>query len=127
MPTPTLVRSARSSPGRRSTITAANCPRIQPTLFIDILPDVGRAACYRAIVPRGSLRDYLHQASPLLPYSAKYGRASSDPAAISAASSLKVCARPGPPRPRLSYRARTHANTRDRLHVYLVAGALSNP
>ena len=45
-----------------------------PTLLVDILPDVSRAAVYRRVLPRGSLKDLIHRiADPLLHYSAKYG------------------------------------------------------
>ena len=57
-------------------ITDAQCPRLAPTLLVDILPDVSKAAVYRAFMPRGSLRDLIHRVSePLQPHGVKYGRA----------------------------------------------------
>ena len=55
-------------------IAAADCPRLLPTLHTDVLPDVGKAAVYRALVTGGSVRDLLHRvADPLAPHGVKYG------------------------------------------------------
>ena len=54
-------------------IAAADCPRLLPTLHTDVLPDVGKAAVYRALVTGGSVRDLLHRvADPLAPHGVKY-------------------------------------------------------
>ena len=53
----------------------ADCPRLLPTLAVDVLTDVSKAVVYRALVPAGSLRDLMHLVTdPLQPHSAKYGR-----------------------------------------------------
>ena len=54
-------------------ITAANHPFLLGVLRADILPDVLRAAVYRPLLARGSLKDVIHRvASPREPYATKY-------------------------------------------------------
>ena len=66
-------------------ISSLGSPRLMPSLFVDILPDVSRVAVYRRYLPHGSLRDYIHRAlEPLQPHSNKYGRAGFDTAFASA-------------------------------------------
>ena len=59
-------------------IASADCPRLMPSLFVDILPDVSKAAVYRELQPRGSLRDLIHGSLPLQPHGIKHGRAQPD-------------------------------------------------
>ena len=56
-------------------IAEAGCPRLLPTLHVDVLPDVAKACVYRRYVPLGSLRDHIHHVTdPTLPHGLKYGR-----------------------------------------------------
>ena len=54
-------------------LDALRHPNLAPTLLADVMPDVGRAAVYRPLIRRGSLKDVIHRVvDPRAARGAKY-------------------------------------------------------